>query len=139
VARFFGRYEHSLDDKGRVILPSKFRGSFEHGGYLTQYTDGCLALWTPEQFDLQMENMQERAATGKQDRNLVRLWASTSHELEIDRQGRMAIPARLRDYAGLAADVLLLGAIDRVELWNRQAWDEKVLPEEERLTQGDDG
>ena len=139
MARFFGRYEHSLDDKGRVILPSKFRGSFEHGGYLTQYTDGCLALWTPEQFDLQMENMQERAATGKQDRNLVRLWASTSHELEIDRQGRMAIPARLRDYAGLAADVLLLGAIDRVELWNRQAWDEKVLPEEERLTQGDDG
>jgi MraZ protein len=139
VARFFGRYEHSLDDKGRVILPSKFRGSFEHGGYLTQYTDGCLSLWTPEQFDQQMENMKERAATSKQDRNLVRLWASTSHELEIDRQGRMAIPARLRDYAGLVADVLLLGAIDRVELWNRQTWDEKVLPEEERLTQGDDG
>ena len=139
MARFFGRYEHSLDDKGRVILPSKFRGSFEHGGYLTQYTDGCLSLWTPEQFDQQMENMQERAATSKQDRNLVRLWASTSHELEIDRQGRMAIPARLRDYAGLVADVLLLGAIDRVELWNRQTWDEKVLPEEERLTQGDDG
>jgi MraZ protein len=139
VARFFGRYEHSLDDKGRVILPSKFRGSFEHGGYLTQYTDGCLSLWTPEQFDLQMENMQERAATSKQDRNLVRLWASTSHELEIDRQGRMAIPARLREYAGLATDVLVLGAIDRVELWNRQTWDEKVLPEEERLTQGDDG
>jgi MraZ protein len=137
VARFFGRYEHSLDDKGRVILPSKFRGSFEHGGYLTQYTDGCLSLWTPEQFDQQMESMQERAATSKQDRNLVRLWASTSHELEIDRQGRMAIPARLRDYAGLVEDVLLLGAIDRVELWNRQAWDEKVLPEEERLTQGD--
>jgi len=122
-----------------VILPSKFRGSFEHGGYLTQYTDGCLSLWTPEQFDQQMENMQERAATSKQDRNLVRLWASTSHELEIDRQGRMAIPARLREYAGLVADVLVLGAIDRVELWNRQTWDEKVLPEEERLTQGDDG
>lgn len=139
MARFFGRYEHSLDDKGRVILPSKFRGSFEHGGYLTQYTDGCLSLWTPEQFDQQMENMQERAATGKQDRNLVRLWASTSHELEIDRQGRMAIPARLREYAGLVTDVLVLGAIDRVELWNRQTWDEKVLPEEERLTQGDDG
>lgn len=139
MARFFGRYEHSLDDKGRVILPSKFRGSFEHGGYLTQYTDGCLSLWTPEQFDQQMENMQERAATSKQDRNLVRLWASTSHELEIDRQGRMAIPARLRQYAGLVADVLVLGAIDRVELWNRQTWDEKVLPEEERLTQGDDG
>jgi MraZ protein len=139
VARFFGRYEHSLDDKGRVILPAKFRAQFERGGYLTEYQDGCLSLWTPDQFELQMETMLERAASGKSDRNLVRLWASTSHELEIDKQGRMAIPARLREYAGLVGDVLVLGAIDRVELWNRDAWDEKVLPEEERLTQGDDG
>jgi MraZ protein len=50
----------------------------------------------------------------------------------------MAIPARLREYAGLVGDVLVLGAIDRVELWNREVWDEKVLPEEERLTRGDD-
>ncbi len=95
MARFFGRYEHSLDDKGRVILPSKFRGPFEHGGYLTAYQDGCLSLWTPEEFETQMQAMQERAKEGRSDRNLVRLWASTSHELEIDRQGRMAIPARI--------------------------------------------
>jgi MraZ protein len=139
VARFFGRYEHSLDDKGRVILPSKFRGPFEHGGYLSEYQDGCLALWTPEEFEQQMVVMQERATTGRNDRNLVRLWASTSHELEIDKQGRLAIPALLREYAGLVGDVLVLGAIDRVELWNRESWDEKVLPEEQRLTQGDDG
>jgi len=138
VARFFGRYEHSLDDKGRVILPSKFRAHFEHGGYLTEFTDGCLSLWTPDQFEQQMESMLERAATSKSERNLARLWASTSHELEVDRQGRMAIPLRLREYAGLVGDVLVLGAIDRVELWNRESWDQKVLPEEERLTQGDD-
>ena len=139
MARFFGRYEHSLDDKGRVILPAKFRPHFEHGGYLAPEQDGCLSLWTPDQFELQMETMLERATTGRSDRNLVRLWASTSHELEIDRQGRMAIPARLREFAGLVGDVLVLGAIDRVELWNRETWDQKVLPEEERLTQGDDG
>jgi MraZ protein len=86
-----------------------------------------------------MQTMLERATTGRSDRNLVRLWASTSHELEIDRQGRMAIPAQLREYAGLEGDVLVLGAIDRVELWNRESWVDKVLPEEERLTQGDDG
>jgi MraZ protein len=137
VARFFGRYEHSLDDKGRIILPAKFRAHFERGGYLTEYQDGCLSLWTPDQFELQMDSMTERATSGRGDRNLVRLWASTSHELEIDRQGRMAIPARLREYAGLVGDVLVLGAIDRVELWNREAWEEKVLPEEARLTQGD--
>ena len=100
MARFFGRYEHSLDDKGRVILPSKFRGPFEHGGYLTAYQDGCLSLWTPEEFETQMQAMQERAKEGRSDRNLVRLWASTSHELEIDRQGRMAIPARLARVRG---------------------------------------
>ena len=139
MARFFGRFEHSLDDKGRLILPAKFRGPFEHGGYLSEYQDGCLSLWTPEEFELQMETMLEKASAGRSDRNLARVWASTSHELEIDRQGRMAIPARLREYAGLTSEVLVLGAIDRVELWDRQTWDEKVLPEEARLTQGDDG
>lgn len=139
MARFFGRYEHSLDDKGRIILPSKFRGPFEHGGFLTPYEDGCLSLWTPDQFEERMERMLERAATGRSNRHMARLWASTSHELDLDRQGRMAIPARLREYAGLEGDVLVLGAIDRVELWNRAAWDEKVLPEEERLIQGEDG
>jgi MraZ protein len=139
VARFFGRFEHSLDDKGRLILPAKFRGPFERGGYLSEYQDGCLSLWTPEEFELQMETMLEKASAGRSDRNLARVWASTSHELEIDKQGRMAIPQRLREYAGLVGEVLVLGAIDRVELWNREAWDQKVLPEEERLTQGDDG
>ncbi len=97
-----------------------------------------MSLWTPDEFELQMEAMQQRAKEGRSDRNLVRLWASTSHELEIDRQGRMSIPGRLREYAGLEGDVLVLGAIDRVELWNRQAWEEKVLPEEERLNRGAD-
>ncbi len=139
MTRFFGRYEHSLDDKGRVILPSKFRAPFERGGFLSEYQDGCLALWTPDQFEIQTENMLERAASGKSDRHVARVWASTSHELELDKQGRMAIPSHLREFAGLVGEVLVLGAIDRVELWNRETWDEKVLPEEERLTQGDDG
>jgi MraZ protein len=138
VARFFGRYEHSLDDKGRVILPSKFRGPFEHGGYLTEYQDGCLSLWTPDEFELQMESMLQRASAGKSDRNLARLWASTSHEVEVDRQGRMAIPSHLREFAALVGDVLVHGAIDRVELWNPGLWSQKVQPEEQRLTEGAD-
>ncbi|HEX3459369.1 MAG TPA: division/cell wall cluster transcriptional repressor MraZ [Acidimicrobiales bacterium] len=138
MARFFGRYEHSLDDKGRVILPAKFRGAFEHGGYLTQFQDGCLSLWAPQEFDLQMEAMQTLALGSRSDRNLARLWASTSHEVEVDKQGRMAIPSHLREFAGLEGDVLVHGAIDRVELWNPSSWEQKVQPTEQRLTEGDD-
>jgi transcriptional regulator MraZ len=138
VATFFGRYEHTIDDKGRVILPAKFRPSFEHGGYLTQHHDGCLALWTPEQFEVQMEQMHESARTGRNRRNLARFWAQASFESEIDRQGRMVVPARLREYADLHGDVLVLGAIDRVELWDPARWDEKIGPEERRLTEGVD-
>ena len=133
MAGFLGRYEHSLDMKGRVILPAKFRAQFERGGYLTQHAEGCLALWAPGEFERQMAVVLERAAGGKTDRNRARLWASSSHEVEIDRQGRMPIPAHLRAFAGLESDVLVHGAIDRVELWNPTLWAERVLPEESWL------
>ena len=138
MARFFGRFEHGLDAKGRVILPAKFRVHFEHGGYLSQYHDGCLALWTPEEFEQQMVGMQQSASESAGQRNLARVWASGSHEVEIDRQGRMAIPAHLREFAGLDGDVLVHGAIDRVELWNPVVWDQRVKPMERRLTEGED-
>lgn len=133
MAGFLGRYEHLLDTKGRVILPAKFRGPFERGGFLTQHSEGCLALWTPGEFERQTGIMLERAGSGQAQRNRVRLWSSTSHEVEIDRQGRMPIPAHLRSFAHLESDVLVHGAIDRVELWNPPTWAEKVLPEESWL------
>jgi MraZ protein len=136
VARFFGTYEHTLDAKGRLILPSRFRGPFEHGGYLSQNLDGCLALWTPDQFERQMQDMEEREATGRAERNQARVWASNSHEVELDRQGRMAMPARLRDYAGLSENVLVLGVINRVEFWDPDRYQERVRPEEQRLAEG---
>jgi MraZ protein len=137
VAGFLGRYEHSLDIKGRVILPAKFRAQFERGGYLTEHAEGCVALWTPAEFERQMADILERAARGKADRNRARLWASTSTEVEIDRQGRMPIPSHLRVFAGLESEVLVHGAIDRVELWNPTSWAERVQPEESWLL--DDG
>jgi MraZ protein len=137
VAGFLGRYEHSLDTKGRVILPAKFRVQFERGGYLTQHSEGCLALWTPGEFERQMAVVLERAGGSRTDRNRARLWASSSHEVEIDRQGRMPIPAHLRGFAGMESGVLVLGAIDRVELWSPERWEERVLPEESWLL--DDG
>jgi MraZ protein len=138
VAGFVGRYEHSLDVKGRVILPAKFRAPFERGGYLTQNLEGCLALWTPGEFERQTEQMQARATSGRSQRNRARLWAAASHEVEIDRQGRMAIPSHLRDFASLTDEVLVHGAIDRIELWNPTSWEERVRPEEQWLLSGED-
>lgn len=130
MIRFVGHHEHSLDAKGRVILPAKFRPPFDRGGYLTQHLERCLALWTPAEFERQMTAMQELAASGRLNRNRARLWAASSHEIEVDRQGRMAIPSHLRQFASLENEVLVQGAIDRIELWNPTAWQETVVPDE---------
>jgi MraZ protein len=133
VARFIGRYEHSLDAKGRVILPVKFRAEFERGGFLSKHAQGCLALWTPEEFDRQLEVIKVKAEQGRDDRNLARLWASGASDVEVDKSGRMPIPGFLRSYAALESEVLVIGAIDRVELWSPSVWEEKVLPSEQQL------
>ena len=120
-----------------MILPSKFRPAFEHGGYLSENHGGCLALWTPEEFEKQLRERQSEASNGGEFRNLARLWAQTSVEVDVDKQGRMLIPARLREFAQLTAEVLVNGAIDRVELWNPAVWDSKVKTKvEQQLLEG---
>ena len=129
MSGFVGRFDHSLDVKGRVILPARFRTSFERGGYLTQHHERCLALWTPGEFDRQMSEMlaTTRDASAA-ERNFARVWAAGSVEVEIDRQGRMGIPAGLREFAGLDGEVLVSGAIDHIELWNPEEWTSRVAP-----------
>ena len=126
VTRFFGRYEHTLDAKGRLILPSRFRDPYEHGGYLSAGQDGCLALWTPEEFDQQMEAMAAGATQSREQRQLARVWASGTIDVAPDSQGRIVIPAHLRQFAQLDGPVLVMGAIHMVELWNPTVWDDKV-------------
>ncbi len=139
MAEFVGRYEHSLDTKGRVILPARFRAPFEErGGYLTKHREGCLALWTPGEFERQTAITHASAAKGRTHRNRERQWASSSQPVDIDRQGRMAVPQFLRDFARLVDDVLVVGVIDRIELWQPAAWDEQVGPEEAWLLAGGD-
>lgn len=131
MSGFVGRYEHTLDAKGRVILPAKFRAAFDRGGYLSENNEGCLALWTLGEFERQMENMQERAAQSRTARNLARLWSSNTQDVELDRAGRLSITAHLRQFARLESDVLVIGAIDRIELWNPAVWEERVQPAEQ--------
>jgi MraZ protein len=129
VPGFVGRSEHSLDAKGRVILPARFRPAFEHGGYLTLNFERCLSLWTPGEFDRQSAEMQARFREGTAEaRNHARIWAAGSEDVEIDRQGRMGIPGHLREFAGFTAKVLVTGAIDHVELWDPEEWQNQVAP-----------
>jgi MraZ protein len=134
--RFFGRFEHSLDVKGRVILPARLRAQFGVQAYLSQFQDRCLALWTSEEFDEQMAEQERRQKEGHKELNLARLWASGSTDVDIDRQGRLAIPAYLREYARLEPEspILIMGALNRVELWNPAEWERRVLPAESEFT-----
>jgi MraZ protein len=135
AARFFGRYEHSLDTKGRVILPARFRPHFDTQAYVSQYEDRCLAVWTPDEFEKQMADMEATQGLSRQERNLARIRAAGSAEVELDRQGRIAIPVPLREFAGLSGAVLVTGALNRIELWNPEEWDQRVKPSEARLTE----
>jgi MraZ protein len=139
AARFFGRYEHSLDVKGRLILPARFRASFGPQAYVSQYQDRCLAMWPPDEFEKQMTEMELLQDQGRAERNLARVWASGSAEVEIDRQGRVAIPLYLREFARLESAVLVIGALNRVELWSPPEWEARVLPAEAQLTDDGDG
>jgi MraZ protein len=135
AGQFFGRYEHSLDVKGRIVLPAKFRAHFESRIFLSQHYDKCVALWTPDEFDTLLASMQETQSLSTGERNRVRVWASGATEVEIDRQGRVAIPTWLRTYAGLeeGEEVLVMGAIERIELWRRVEWETRILPFEDQL------
>jgi MraZ protein len=134
--RFFGRNEHSLDAKGRVILPARFRSQFGPQAFLSQYQDRCLALWTSDEFDKQLADQEQRQELGRTERNVARLWASGSAEVDIDRQGRLAIPPYLREFARLEVEspILVVGALNRVELWNPAEWESSVKPAEAQLT-----
>ncbi|HUY30522.1 MAG TPA: hypothetical protein VMV02_05965 [Acidimicrobiales bacterium] len=125
AGKFFGSYEHSLDAKGRVILPAKLRVHFHEPGFLTPHLEQCLALWTVDEFDKEVELQRALAEGDAVKRNAVRDWSAAVFEAEIDRQGRMAIPAHLRSYASLDQEVLVVGMINRVELWSPRLWSEK--------------
>ena len=133
--RFFGKHEHSLDLKGRVILPARFRPAFEHGGFLTQYTSRCLALWTPDEFEQLLEKMERQQESGSDELNMARYLSAGTVDVEFDRQGRFPIPAHMRTFARLENEVLVNGAINRVELWSPALWGQKVQPSEATLTE----
>jgi MraZ protein len=136
---FVGQYQHSLDAKGRLILPAKFRTEFERGGHLSPGTEGCIALWTPGEFARQSDDRLEQTRGGRSvDRRVVRYWAANSSDVEFDKQGRFALPPSTREYGQLNGEVLIVGSLDHIELWNPTVYAEQVNSAEEIFKQGSD-
>ena len=120
---FVGTYEHSLDDKGRIVLPSSFRGRLADGGFLSKY-DQCLALWTAEEFKGFVDRLMERMQRGEVNVNVVRSVSANAIEVKPDAQGRISIPKTLRDFAGVGSNALLTGVVNHIEIWAPERWQE---------------
>ena len=120
---FIGEYRHSLDVKGRIIVPAKFRDGLNDKFVLTKGLDGCLFAYSKEEWANFEEKIKSLPLTNKDARAFVRFFFAGAVECEIDKQGRTLIPPMLREYAGLSKDIVIIGVSNRVEIWSQDKWD----------------
>lgn len=119
---FMGEYNHTIDTKGRLIVPAKFRDQLGEAFVITRGNDGCLAIYSMEAWETFMEKVSALPNT-KDSRNYARMFIGISEQVETDKQGRILIPTGLRELAGLEKDVVLVGVIDKIEVWDKSRWD----------------
>jgi MraZ protein len=118
---FVGTHNHTLDDKGRLVLPARFRGPFADSAYLSPGA-GCISLREPEPYEQMLDRLTERVRTGEIEPLTRSLVAHASTIVRPDAQGRIVIPERLRAFASLEHDVVVCGTVDSVEIWDAPAW-----------------
>src|SRR5437763_4906463 len=118
---FLGEYEHTIDAKGRLAVPAKFRAQMDRGAVISKGMGTCLSVYTMERWD---EKSAELASgkTSDELRDFERRIYPSASEVELDSQGRMVIPAKLRSYAGLAIEVTVAGVSDHFKIWDRRSW-----------------
>lgn len=121
---FVGVHERQLDERGRVALPSSYRGELGDHCYLFFGDDGCVSVRSVETFEAEAADMVAKAKRGEVTRNRLRAFASSASEATIDKQGRVTLDARLRNHAGLAPQgaVVVLGNIDQIEIWDPESY-----------------
>ncbi len=121
---FLGTYTPKLDDKGRFFLPAKFRDDLDDGLVITKQQDRCLAIYPIAEFVKMTQQVGDGPATVKQVRDYQRWLAAGASDQTPDKQGRVSVPQNLRDYAGLGKEITVVGAFNRVEIWDTQTWTE---------------
>lgn len=119
---FLGTHAPKLDDKGRVILPAKFRAALASGLVLTRGQENCLYVFTEDEFAHLHEKIRQAPVTSKSARDFLRVFLSGASDEVPDSQNRITIPPVLRDYAGLRKDLTVIGAGNRIEIWDADAW-----------------
>ena len=118
-----GEYEHTIDDKNRLTLPARFRESFSEGVVISRGMDRCLSLYPRGEWERTVDvRLRALDPLSREARSLQRYFYSAATEAEVDRQGRIVIPAGLVEYAALKRDVIVAGVRERLEVWNRDAW-----------------
>ena len=119
---FLGEYQHSVDDKGRLVLPAKFRDRLDDGLVVTKGQEHCLYLFPMDRWEEEVAKVQALPRENKRFRNYARTFFGSASDQTLDRQGRIQVPQGLRDYAELDKDVIVVGVGERVEIWDVAAW-----------------
>lgn len=120
---FMGEYNHTIDTKGRIIIPSKFRESLGDEFVVTQGLDGCLFVYPNDEwikFSTELNNLPGN----KEARQLKRYFMAGAATCEVDKQGRILIPNKLREEAALEKDIVLVGVFSKIEIWSKERWDD---------------
>lgn len=124
-----GEYNHNLDTKGRVSVPSKFRDDLGSTFIITKGLDNCLFAYSKDEWQKFEDKLKTLPLTNMNARNFVRFFLAGATECEIDKQGRINIPQNLREYASLVKDVTIIGVATRVEIWSKDKWAEFTNPD----------
>jgi MraZ protein len=120
---FIGEYIHTLDDKGRLAIPAKFRESLKQGAVVTRGLDQCLFVYTAEEWRRLAEKLAALPLGQSATRAFSRLMLAGAMDVELDKQGRMVVPEYLRSAAGLKKDVVFAGLYNRLEMWDADVWE----------------
>jgi MraZ protein len=120
---FIGEYQHTLDDKGRIIIPSRFRDDLGNGFVMTKGLDNCLFVYPKSEWKVLEEKLKTLPLTNRDARAFIRFFFSGATECILDKQGRVLIPANLREYSKLDKDAVIIGVATRMEIWSKDEWD----------------
>jgi MraZ protein len=122
VAELLGEHHYQLDPKGRISLPAKFREAFKAGVHLTLGQEGCVYAFPREEWEQERSRVREVALSDRSTRGYSRVFFGNAEHVDLDAQGRLVIPRRLRDKVRLSRDVAVIGVADRLEIWAEEEW-----------------